>query len=234
VKNFNWLASLIVLLLLSGCTQYKNGTYNKRSLSLGDFAKSDVDMIVEVQLNQVIQELKTLMIKLYKRNPQELVKGSDRLITEMVQQVFDRKRIRQFPELQGKTSITAIKLAFIPEYSGDRVLAFIEGMRSMVLKAHNNKYNFYLTDSLDPQKLYNSARNLESAAWKLNNERNLDGSLYLISNEVTGPVRNLSFERAFGKMIAIQDTSAQIMAETTNRRIKGVLQSVASAVFFPI
>jgi hypothetical protein len=32
----------------------------------------------------------------------------------------------------------------------------------------------------------------------------------------------------------LQDSSARIVAETTNRRIKNVIQSVAQAVFFPI
>ena len=56
----------------------------------------------------------------------------------------------------------------------------------------------------------------------------------LLSNEIAGDVRNLSFEREFGKMIAYQDVMAQIAAQRTNRTIRRVVQSVATAVFLPI
>jgi len=41
-------------------------------------------------------------------------------------------------------------------------------------------------------------------------------------------------ERLVGKLVALQDHFAQIVADTSNRRSKNVIQSVASAVFFPI
>ena len=39
----------------------------------------------------------------------------------------------------------------------------------MIFLACGGKTEFYITDSLDAQKLYNSARNVEIAAWKLAN-----------------------------------------------------------------
>jgi len=38
----------------------------------------------------------------------------------------------------------------------------------------------------------------------------------------------------FGKLIATQDLSAQIVADSTNRTIKNVLQGVARYVFLPL
>jgi len=38
----------------------------------------------------------------------------------------------------------------------------------------------------------------------------------------------------FGKLVAIQDTIAIIIAGKTNRTIKTVIQSMATAVFLPI
>ena len=49
-----------------------------------------------------------------------------------------------------------------------------------------------------------------------------------------GDARNLSFEREFGKMIAYQDAMAQIAAQRTNRTIRRVVQTLATAVFLPI
>jgi hypothetical protein len=104
----------------------------------------------------------------------------------------------------------------------------------MVFLAYNGKTEFYLTDSLDPQKLYNSARNIEIAAWKLANARDERGDPLLLSNEATSDVHNLSFEREFGKMIAYQDVMARVAAQRTNRTIRRVVQGLASAVFLPI
>jgi hypothetical protein len=125
-------------------------------------------------------------------------------------------------------------LALKPDYSGDRVFAFGVGLASMIFLAYNGKTEFYVTDSLDAQKLYNSARNIEIAAWKLANARDARGELLLLSNEMADDVRNLSFERELGKMIAYQDLMAQIAAQRTNRTIRRVVQSLATALFLPI
>jgi hypothetical protein len=128
----------------------------------------------------------------------------------------------------------AIVLALKPEYAGDRVFAFGVGIASMIFISYNEKTEFYLTDTYDPQKLYNSARNIEIAAWKLANARDARGEPLLLSNEIAGDARNLSFEREFGKMIAYQDVMADIAAQRTNRIIRKVVQTLATAVFLPI
>lgn len=125
-------------------------------------------------------------------------------------------------------------LALKPEYSGDRVFAFGVGLASTVFLSYNGKTEFYLTDRLDPQKLYNSARNIEIAAWKLANARNAKGEPLLASNEKTDDAANLSFEREFGKMIAYQDVMADVAAQRTNRVIRRAVQTLATAVFLPI
>jgi hypothetical protein len=104
----------------------------------------------------------------------------------------------------------------------------------MLLKAHNNKTDFYLTDSIDPQSIYNVARNIEIAAWKLSNARKTDGTLYLVTNEINETERNLSFEREFGKMIGRTDLYAISLAEKSQRFISRTIQNLATAVFLPI
>ena len=78
-----------------------------------------------------------------------------------------------------------------------------------------------------------AARNVEIAVWKLENARDARGNLLLLANEM-GSVSNLSFEREFGKIIAYQDAMAQIAAQRTNRTIRRVVQTLATAVFLPI
>ena len=64
-------------------------------------------------------------------------------------------------------------------YTGDRVAAFIEGMRTMLLDALRRQAPLYLYDYLDPQKLHYLARNFEIAFWKLGHARDDNGQLFL-------------------------------------------------------
>jgi hypothetical protein len=103
----------------------------------------------------------------------------------------------------------------------------------MIAKAHNNKTEFYMTDSLAPQKIYNVARNIEIAAWKLSNSRDESGNLYLLTNEINATNRNLSFEREFGKMIGRTDLYAIALAEKSQRLLSRIAQGLATAIFLP-
>ena len=147
---------------------------------------------------------------------------------------FDPHAEFRFAELGNVRGTEAILLALKPDYAGDRVFAFGVGLASMVFLSYGGKTEFYLIDTLDAQKLYNCARNIEIAAWKLADARDPRGEPLILSNEIAGDVRNLSFEREFGKMIAYQDVMAQIAAQRTNRTIRRVVQTLATAAFLPI
>jgi hypothetical protein len=205
-----------------------------RSFKVEHLAKSDADLIMEIQISYSMEYLRQLTEKLYRRNPKEWRKGGHGSLEKAVARIFGPQRTGYYPELRGNRSINSMRLAFDEHYRGDRVLALVEGLRGMILDSYNGKQELYILDELDPQKLYHAARNIEISIWKLSNDRDGQGQLFLISNETNGPIHNLSFERLFGKLIALQDSSARIVAETTNRRIKNVIQSVAQAVFFPI
>jgi hypothetical protein len=132
------------------------------------------------------------------------------------------------------TGSACIELAFADDFNGDRVLALMVGLRSMIDAAYGHKQEFFLTDELDPQKLYNSARNIEITVWRLAHRKNSFGQPYLLTDSLNEGVRNLSYERLFGKLISLQDTLATIIAERNNRLIKNVIQRFATAVFLPI
>jgi len=116
----------------------------------------------------------------------------------------------------------------------DEVLAFVAGVGSMIQTAFNDKTEFFALDDLDPQGLYNAARNVEIAVWKLSSARAPQGELFLLSNEGGGPVQNLSFEREFGKVISSLDVLSKIVADKENRTVIKVIQSLATAVFLPV
>lgn len=203
--------------------------------SASQLMKNDFDRMADVELYENSQSLRTLMTKLYKRNPHELAKSTPDPVEKMVNWVFDgaSQHQFQFKEIDNKQDTDAIFLAFNANYQGDRVLPFIVGIHTMLLKAHGNKSEFYLTDSINPQSIYNVARNIEIAAWKLSTSRDLSGKLYLLSNEINTTDHNLSFEREFGKMIGRTDLYAISLAEKSQRLISRVMQSIATAVFLP-
>ncbi len=206
----------------------------RRAFSLDTVAKTDVDIVTETHLQAIFAELRTLMRKLYRRNPREWRGAGHASLEAAVAQVFDEQDRFLHPQLPATNGIDSLRLAFSDSYHGDRVFAFIAGLAAMIVDGYEDKQRFYIWDDLDPQRLYNTARNVEIAVWKLNNDRDAHGRPYLYANETRGPVRNLSFERSFGKVIALQDNMARIVANKTNRGIKTAIRTLASAVFIPI
>jgi len=206
----------------------------ERPFTAADVAKADIDIAAETHVRECLASARLLMEKLYRRNPREWRKGSYASMEAGMARAFDVQAQFRFPELGNARGADAIVLALKPDYAGDRVFAFGVGLASMVFLSYDGKTEFYLTDALDAQKLYNSARNIEIAAWKLASARGVRGEPVLLSNEAAIDVVNLSFEREIGKMIAYQDVMAEIAAQRTNRIIRRVVQSVGTLVFLPI
>lgn len=235
MKRFN---GLLILLLLAGCQTDASRDVPLRSsdFRIDDVAKGDIDLVAEVTVRQSRDYLRSLAEKLYRRNPAELRRGRPHAdIDAVVSQLLAQPGRVLRTQWQGKRSADLITLAFEADYPGDRVAALVYGLRSMLADAYGGEGGFYLSHQYDPQKIYYLARNVEIAAWRLKSKRDAGGRLYLLSTgqDAQGVV-NTSFDRLIGKLIALQDHFAQIVADTSNRRIKNVIQSVASAVFFPI
>jgi hypothetical protein len=228
----NSLSILLFVLWLCGCSgaghQQETGLAGKE---LAYLAKTDIDTVTDIHIRRVEGLLKRLATKLYRRNPGHC-QGGTPAIENCVAHLFAPQQ--NYPGLLGKRRTESIQLAFDEQYQGDRVMALVIGLKTMIAAAYGDKDEFFIIDDLDPQKLYNSARNIEITVWRLSQRRQANGELFLISNEVNGRVKNLSFERLFGQLISLQDTMAEIIAEKTQRTIKNVIQRLATAVFLPI
>jgi hypothetical protein len=223
------------LCLLAACQPRppKGEPVQAAEFDISTVAKSDGDMVIEINLAQSQRYLHALARKLYARNPNQLRRSRFSSQEMAVNALVGPRRLDHYPGLAGKRSAQAIGLAFDETYSGDRVAAFVFGMHSMLMDAYDGKQDFYVFDVLDPQKLYFLARNFEIAFWKLRHDRDAYGQVFLLSNSLEGN-GNLSFERLAGKLIALQDLMAKVVADGSNRQIKNVIQRVTSAVFFPI
>ena len=229
------LIPLIFLPLLAGCVT--TGTTPRKPVSGFDpnqIAKSDIDRVAEAHQREVFASLKLLTEKLYRRNPREWRRGGQASLEAAVARIFESNHGWRFAELENKRGTDAIHLAFREDFAGDRVLAFIAGLGGMVQTAFNDKTELFLLDDLDPQALFNAARNVEIAVWKLSNAQAPGGELVLLSNEGAGPVKNLSFEREFGKVIGSLDLLSKIIADKTNRIVAKVFQNLATAIFLPV
>ena len=196
--------------------------------------KTDFDRMADHEIRENIQSLRSLMIKLYKRNPSELKKSTSEDAEKMVNWVFNGNHNWNFEAINNIQGNDAIYLAFNEDYKGDRVLPFIVGIYTMLIKAHGGKKEFYLFDSIDPQLLYNASRNVEIAAWKLSNTKDASGRLFLVANEINEKENNLSFEREFGKIIGRTDFIAFTLSEKMERSIARVIQNLATGILIPI
>lgn len=203
-------------------------------MRLADLAKSDIDQVAEIHLDEARNHLATLMRKLYRRNPAQWRSTGKPSAEFVVQRVFRGPRVPDFVELEGRRGVDAVRAALDPAYHGDRVLALGAGIADMLDSAYGGRREFFMTDTLDPQKLYNSARNIELAAWLLRTRTGADGQPLLLSHSLPDEPLNLSFERVVGKLISLQDTLAKISAERSNRTIRTVMQRVVGAAFLPI
>ena len=195
-------------------------------------AKTEIDRVIDANRAEVKAGLRRIAEKLYKRNPREWRKGGQASLDAALDRLFAGRV--DFPELEGRREGAAASFAFSPNYHGDRVLAVMAGLLGMVYAAFEYKDDFYLLDDLNEQKLYNCARNIEIAVWKMSSTRNANGEPLLISNELDANNPNLSFEREFGRVIGLLDFLSKVVADKQGRTITRFTQSVATAVFLPV
>lgn len=234
--------TLIVMLassLIAGCSgksiQRKDGISSSRPWSVAGLAKGDIDDVIELHQRETVATLKLLSTKLYKRNPAELQKNSAVDMDAAVAQIFNPYNHWHLSPRKKLDWQASINNAFRDDYTGDRIDALMRGLLTMVMLSYGHKTEVYVLDSLSPQSLYNGARNLEIAVWRLSNAKNAQGELLLLTNSIEpGQAPNLSFEREFGKLIAAQDLIARVVEDKTNRAIRFGSVNVASMIFLPI
>lgn len=223
-RGWVFAASLLLSLCLVGCKGYR----------LDYLAKSDISFVADSHRQTMEEQLREMTIKLYKRNPKQLKRGPANSLEERLDEIFGTPGELVYRELYERKGIDAMAMALEPNYPGDRIFALMAGMTDMIRASYNYKDSFYLLDQLDEQKLYDSARNIEIALWRMHNKRDQQGQLLILTDSEGNEVRNLSYERLFGKMIATQDNMANIVSQKTHRAITKVVQNVATMAFLPI
>ncbi len=226
---------VLLCLTLSACAGQKVVASDPDNAGLSRLAKSDINEVVELHQRAVMQDLKLMMLKLYKRNPAGRHDKNKRDIKASVDFFFSRPNDQYFSQWREMNATDIIRIALDETYQGsDRVLPYIFGLRKMIMASYDNHTEFFYFTSIDGQKLYNSARNIEIAAWMLAENRDIKGNLLLLSDSLIDEQRNLSYQRLFGEMIATQDNLAELIASKNGRLIKSVVVNAASMMFLPI
>lgn len=228
-----WLAVLLALTLTACTTKLGKDGRSESTVDAKYLLKTEVDRIADANRTEVMAGLMLIADKLYKRNPKEWKKAG---VTsrEAALERLNNRFYRSLPELGGLREGPAAALAFSESYSGDRVAALMLGLLTMADAAFEHRAEFYMFDSLNENKLYNCARNMEVAVWKLGNDRNAAGELFLLANELDPANRNLSFEREFGRLMGLLDFMAKIVADRNGRTFSRLTHSVVSTVFLPV
>jgi hypothetical protein len=127
--------------------------------------------------------------------------------------------------------VEAIRLSLAAVYDGDRAGLFIYGLATMLVQAYDGHLVLSIINGLDAQKVANAAHNVMVAAWLLGNRKDARGLPLLHADTITADLRNLSFEREFGKIIGRLDTLAAVQDEKIRRSLIDYAQSLVAGPF---
>ena len=237
IRRLCLLLACLSTLFMTGCshrdgqgliTQFREGKPQ-------EFLQTSVDRMATLAMRDNLDSLYVLMSKLYLRNPQELKKSGfldARTAEKQVRLAIEQQQ--PLPTLGGKKDLAALSFAMSPEFLGDRVGAFIYAIGSMLVTAHGNRVEFYMTDAINPTFVNNAARNIEKATWILSQRQNKQGEPLLFSNEISEEGSNLSFAVEFGKIVARLDLLTQMLDERYRRIGLNYAQSLLFLNFLPV
>ena len=231
------LLACLSTLLFGGCSHQDGNNFisQMREGRPQEFLQTSVDRMATLAMRDNLDSLYLLMSKLYLRNPDELKKSGfldARTAGKQVRMAIEQQQ--PLPTLGGKKDLAALSYAMSPEFLGDRVGAFIYAIGSMLVTAHGNRLEFYMTDVINPTFVSNAARNIEKATWILSQRQNKNGEPLLFSNEISEEGSNLSFAVEFGKIVARLDLLTQMLDERYRRIGLNYAQSLLFLNFLPV
>jgi hypothetical protein len=131
----------------------------------------------EIQVHS--SNLRQLMLELYRLNPDELRKSTQVSAEEYIQWVFEGPFGWKFDAIRGLQGVDALELVYSAEYQGDRVLPLIAGLHTMLVRAYGGETEYRFPRPVNVQDLYIAAHNIDLAAWKLFNARDVNMKPYL-------------------------------------------------------
>lgn len=208
-----------------------HGEVEGESFQAGELLQSDSNRMATLAMKENLESLFLLMDKLYRRNPAEWKKTAASREAAIAYVRIAITERQPWLELQEKRDVAALSLALQPTFTGDRVAAFVYAAADTLITAHGGRTSFTLVHGLDPQHVFNAARNLEIANWILNSRKTPGGQPLLLSNQMLDAQSNLSYEREMGKIIGRLDLLASYTTERYRRSVIGYGQGLIAGPF---
>ena len=215
-RSISCLAIALLALPLTSC-----GQLNEPFRQLGKF---ELDNVGDIMIKEL--ELQTIKISrmLYEMNPDELQKSSVGL-PERLRQIVEHPLSIGYQELANKQGVDAIKLALNPAFPNDRVFALMTGISGMTKLAFNNRRELFVPDVLDPQKLYDAARNLELLGREL--RKQVTGKTLL---NLGGEQSTDSFNWHLAQVTNILELASKIVDDRGIRTLRTATQAISTTL----
>lgn len=195
--------------------------------ALKNLGKSEVDMVIDAVIAENTEHISNLAVHLYSLNPEELTKTTPPVsLAERLTQIVEHPTDTAYAELENTTAVNTLRLFFNKDFNGDRVFALLIGIHSMLRFSYNNQTEFFMFDDMDPQALYNSARNLETVLERLYLE---DEQGHVLLNVATLTPGN-TFHNSMIKLISNQDLLAKITSQQTHRTINRIIHGTVGVM----
>ncbi|MFQ6333763.1 hypothetical protein [Methylophilus sp. 3sh_L] len=115
-------------------------------------------------------DLRALMLQLYTEHPDELAKSTQVGPREMTEWVFDGKANWKFEAIRRMQGMAAIDLAFDEAFAGDRILALVVGIETLLFEGYGSQNEFEIPPQRDPQKLQQLQQQLKALQARLQRE----------------------------------------------------------------
>lgn len=115
-------------------------------------------------------ELRALMLQLYTEHPDELAKSTQVGPREMTEWVFDGKANWKFEAIRRMQGMAAIDLAFDEAFAGDRILALVVGVETLLFEGYGSQNEFEIPPQSDRQQLQQLRQQLKALQARLQRE----------------------------------------------------------------
>ncbi len=215
-QSISCLAIALLVVSLTSC-----GQLNEPFRQLGKF---EVDNVGDIMIKELESQTRQISRMLYEINPDELQKSSVSL-PERLQQIVVHPLSIGYQELANKQGVDAIKLALNPAFPNDRVFALMTGISGMTKLAFNSRRELFVPDILDPQKLYNAARNLELINRNLHKQVAGKTLLNLGSKQNTK-----SFGWRLAQVVSTLDLASKIVDNRGIRTLRTTAQAITTTL----
>ncbi|MBF5040460.1 hypothetical protein INP77_13250 [Methylophilus sp. 13] len=118
-------------------------------------------------MSEHTDDLRALMLQLYTEHPEELAKSTQVGPREMTEWVFDGKANWKFEAIRRLQGMTAIDLAFDEAFGGDRILALVVGIETLLFEGYGSQNEFEIPPQRDRQKLQQLQQQLKDLQARL-------------------------------------------------------------------